>query len=94
MALISANPLGSSCVVAVRVQLDMADMEPPDRKPQSDGSEMGWRALGYLLSGIIFWGGLGYLVDLWLELPRVGLLVGMLVGAAAGMYLLMKQMSP
>ncbi|WP_205325212.1 AtpZ/AtpI family protein [Glycomyces sp. YM15] len=72
----------------------MADMEPPDRKPQPDGSDMGWRALGYLLSGIIFWGGLGYLVDLWLELPKVGLLVGMLVGAAAGIYLLIKQMSP
>nr|BFF27483.1 hypothetical protein GCM10025732_54480 [Glycomyces mayteni] len=55
---------------------------------------MGWRALGYLLSGIIVWGGLGYLVDLWLELPKVGLLVGMLVGAGAGMYLLIKQMSP
>jgi F0F1-type ATP synthase assembly protein I len=94
MALISANPLGSSCVAAVRVQLDMADKQPPDHKPQSDGSEMGWRALGYLLSGIIVWGGLGYLVDLWLGLPKVGLLVGMLVGAAAGMYLLIKQMSP
>ncbi|HEX2144586.1 MAG TPA: AtpZ/AtpI family protein [Glycomyces sp.] len=72
----------------------MADMEPPDRKPQSDGSEMGWWALGYLLSGMIVWGGLGYLVDLWLDLPQVGLLVGMLVGAAAGIYLLIKQMSP
>ncbi|GAB3999760.1 hypothetical protein GCM10029992_29490 [Glycomyces albus] len=49
--------------------------------------------MGYLLSGIIFWGGAGYLVDLWLGLPKVGLLVGMLVGAAAGMYLLIKQMS-
>lgn len=71
----------------------MADRKSPDDQPQPDGSEMGWRALGYLLSGIIFWGGAGYLVDLWLGLPKVGLLVGMLVGAAAGMYLLFKQMS-
>ena len=71
----------------------MADRKSPDDKPKSDGSEMGYRALGYLLSGIIFWGGLGYLIDLWLGLPKVGLLVGMLVGAAAGMYLLIKQMS-
>ena len=73
----------------------MADNHTPDDdKPQPDGSEMGWHALGYLMSGIIFWGGLGYLVDLWLGLPKVGLMVGMLVGAAAGMYLLIKQMLP
>lgn len=72
----------------------MADRKSPDdHKPESNGSEAGYRALGYLLSGIIFWGGAGYLVDLWLGLPKVGLLVGMLVGAAAGMYLLIKQMS-
>ncbi|WP_100446667.1 AtpZ/AtpI family protein [Glycomyces xiaoerkulensis] len=71
----------------------MADRKSPDDQPQPDGTEMGWRALGYLLSGIIFWGGAGYLVDLWLGLPKVGLMVGMLVGAAAGMYLLIKQMS-
>lgn len=72
----------------------MADKNSPSGDPQPSGSDMGWRAVGYLLSGIIFWGGLGYLVDLWLGLPKVGLLVGMIVGAAAGMYLLLKRMSP
>ena len=39
-----------------------------------------WTIFGYLLSGLIFWGGAGYAADRWLGtgyLTLTGLLVGM-----------------
>ncbi|MFC4335695.1 AtpZ/AtpI family protein [Salininema proteolyticum] len=74
----------------------MADKDSPDdpeHKNSAQGADAGWRAMGYLLSGLIVWGGAGFLIDKWLDLPGIGLLIGMLVGAGAGMYLLMKNMS-
>lgn len=53
---------------------------------------MGWSALSYLIAGIGGWGFVGWLVDRWLEVPKhLGLLVGMLVGAAAAVYLVVKK---
>ncbi|WP_067507812.1 AtpZ/AtpI family protein [Actinoplanes sp. TFC3] len=70
----------------------MADEQPPQKKPQPTGDQSAWAALSTLLSGIVVWGGLGYLVDLWLDLPnRLGLLVGMIVGLAASLYLVIKR---
>lgn len=62
---------------------------PPDdaaarerRKGQADA----WNAFGLVVSGVLVWGGVGFLVGAWLDsaLPRV---VGLLVGMAAGLYL-------
>ncbi len=52
------------------------------RKTQSDA----WNAFGLVVSGVLVWGGVGFLVGAWLDspLPR---LVGLLVGMAAGLYL-------
>ncbi|WP_025273864.1 AtpZ/AtpI family protein [Haloglycomyces albus] len=73
----------------------MADKDSPDQpedKSSAHGADTGWRAMGYLLSGLITWGGAGFLIDKWLDLPGIGLLIGMLVGAGTGMYLLIKHM--
>ena len=38
-----------------------------------------WSIVGYLLSGLLFWGGVGYGLDKWLDksfFPPIGLLVG------------------
>jgi F0F1-type ATP synthase assembly protein I len=48
---------------------------------------VGWEIFGTLLAGIAAWSGIGWLVDLWLH-TRVGVLVGMLVGFAGSMYLI------
>lgn len=54
---------------------------------------MGWSALSYLIAGIGVWGFLGWLVDRWLDVPKhFGLLVGMLVGATAAIYLIVKRL--
>ncbi len=52
------------------------------RKGESDA----WGAFGLVVSGVLVWGGVGFLVGAWLDstLPR---LVGLLVGMAAGLYL-------
>lgn len=45
-----------------------------------------------LLSGIIVWGGIGALLDWWLDIPnRIGLLVGMIVGMVLALYLIIKK---
>jgi F0F1-type ATP synthase assembly protein I len=45
-----------------------------------------WSIVGYLLSGLIIWGGIGWGLDRWLE-TNYFLLVGMLLGAGASIYL-------
>ncbi len=45
-----------------------------------------WSIVGYLLSGLIIWGGIGWGFDQWLD-TNYFLLVGMLLGAGASIYL-------
>jgi ATP synthase protein I len=45
-----------------------------------------WSIFGYLLSGLIFWGGIGYGLDTWLD-KGIFTLVGLLVGISGAIYL-------
>jgi len=47
---------------------------------------MGWSITGTMLSGIIVWGGVGWLLDRWLE-TRFFTLVGVLLGLTVAIYL-------
>lgn len=68
----------------------MADKQPPQR-PGPDANA-GWVAVGTLLGGIVVWGGVGWLLDWWLGIPKhLGLLVGMIVGIVAALYIVMKR---
>jgi ATP synthase protein I len=68
----------------------MAEEQPPQRSNPS--SNAGWTALGTLLGGVIAWGGIGALLDWWLEIPsRIGLLVGMIVGLSTAVYMVIKR---
>jgi F0F1-type ATP synthase assembly protein I len=51
----------------------------------SSGASQGWAVLGTLLAGICVWGGIGWLVDLWLGTTWVKA-VGVIVGASASIY--------
>lgn len=68
----------------------MADKQA---SPKPDpGANAGWAALSTLLSGLVVWGGAGALLDWWLGIPKhIGLLVGMIVGMAMSLYLVMKR---
>jgi ATP synthase protein I len=45
-----------------------------------------WTIFGYLLSGLIFWGGAGYAADRWLGTGYLTL-TGLLVGMGGAIYL-------
>ncbi|HEX6684294.1 MAG TPA: hypothetical protein VF062_15935 [Candidatus Limnocylindrales bacterium] len=66
----------------------------PQKPPQSPGGSDGWVAVGYLLSGMAVWGGVGWLIDRWLHLGRVPIAAGVIIGAVGGIYLVMRRFSP
>ena len=45
-----------------------------------------WTILGYLLSGLLFWGGVGYFADRFFNTTYLTL-VGILMGMGGGLYL-------
>ena len=45
-----------------------------------------WSIFGYLLSGLLFWGGLGWLIDKWIG-KSYFLLPGLLIGTGVAFYL-------
>jgi ATP synthase protein I len=45
-----------------------------------------WSIFGYLLSGLLFWGGIGYGLDKWLGTAYLTL-IGLLVGISGAIYL-------
>jgi F0F1-type ATP synthase assembly protein I len=47
----------------------------------------GWAITSTLIGGIVVWGGIGYLVDRLIGTPRVFVAVGVVLGAAAGTYI-------
>jgi ATP synthase protein I len=45
-----------------------------------------WTIFGYLLSGLLFWGGAGWALDNWLGTSYL-VLIGFLVGMGGALYL-------
>lgn len=45
-----------------------------------------WGAFGLVVSGVLVWGGVGWLLSAWLDNP-VPVPVGLLVGMSAGLFL-------
>ena len=67
----------------------MTNDQSPERQPS--GADQGWSVIGYLLAGMLIWGGVGWLIDEWLNVPKhLGAFVGGVLGAAAGIYLIVK----
>jgi len=61
---------------------------PAGKAPSSgDGAADPSVVLSYLLSGVLFWGGVGWLVDEWLD-TRGFVALGILAGAVAGVALI------
>lgn len=51
------------------------------------GMGTAWSIIGTLLGGILVWGGIGFLLDRWLDLRWLFLPIGMVVGMGASIYL-------
>ncbi|MGZ6791555.1 MAG: hypothetical protein ACXVFV_01290, partial [Mycobacteriales bacterium] len=52
-----------------------------DRKAQNDA----WAATGLLLSGVVVWGGVGYLLSAWLH-NQLFVMLGLLLGTGTALY--------
>jgi F0F1-type ATP synthase assembly protein I len=68
------------------------DQQPPRRRREASAADVAWTALGYLISGMAFWGFVGWLVDHWLGTRGIALGVGCIMGAALGIYLVMRRL--
>jgi len=66
----------------------------PSQPPTSSGGNDGWIVVGYLLSGILVWSGVGWLIDRWLHLNGIPIAIGAILGAVGGIYLVMRRFSP
>lgn len=67
--------------------------------PRPDGSgdpppraDQGFVVISYLVSGILVWGFIGWLVDRWLDTGGVATGIGAVVGAAGGVYLVVRRL--
>jgi ATP synthase protein I len=69
----------------------MADNQSPQRQGAS-GANAGWTAVGYLIAGIAFWGFIGWLVDRWLHIDGIFTAIGCVLGAAGGIYLVVRKL--
>lgn len=50
-------------------------------------SNAAWSVVNHMIAGILVYGGLGWMVGLWLGYPQQGLAVGVVCGLAASTYL-------
>jgi len=66
--------------------------EPPDDSARDEPEDRGvrevdaWAVISYLLAGVLFYGGIGWLVDWWLG-TRGFVAAGIVLGAAGGVAL-------
>ncbi len=60
--------------------------ETPDAKPQGDP----WHAFGYITSGVLLYGFLGWLADRWLDTTFL-VAIGIVFGAVLGIYMTIKR---
>ncbi|MEX0754348.1 MAG: hypothetical protein WEA54_04900 [Actinomycetota bacterium] len=51
------------------------------------GADQAWGILGTLIAGLAAWGGIGLLLDLWLDLRWLFLPIGMVLGMGTAIYI-------
>jgi F0F1-type ATP synthase assembly protein I len=59
---------------------------PASPARQGSGAETGYAVIGTMISGMAVWGGVGWLLDRWLDV-RVFTPVGIILGVAVAIYL-------
>lgn len=62
-----------------------ASGESHDPQPGKGGADA-WSAFSYVLSGMLLWGGVGWLISRWLD-SRAWIGLGLMVGTGAGLAL-------
>jgi F0F1-type ATP synthase assembly protein I len=62
----------------------------PQKEPPGRGADVVWSIIGTLVAGVLAWGGIGWLLDQWLN-TRFLVAVGIIVGMAGAFYLIIKR---
>nr|WP_305789546.1 AtpZ/AtpI family protein [Actinoplanes lichenis] len=75
----------------------MAGQKPPhdshgDDDPAPPDTGMGMTAVAYLISGMLVWGGIGWLVDHWVGTRGIFAGIGAVLGMAGGVYLIVRRL--
>jgi ATP synthase protein I len=65
---------------------------PRDEHDRVPNSNQGMTALSYLIAGILVWGLIGWLVDRWLGTGGIAAGIGAVLGAAGGVYLIVRRL--
>jgi ATP synthase protein I len=72
-----------------------------DRTPQAPGddednakirAQQGWTAVSYLIAGMAVYGFVGWLIDRWLHTGGIATAIGAILGAAGGVYLIVRRL--
>jgi len=58
-----------------------------DERPAAGIHDAAWSITSYLLSGMLVWGGVGWLVDRWIGQAVLFFPIGVVVGIVAALYL-------
>ena len=74
----------------------MTGDHPPQRPRDDDeavpGAHQGWTAVSYLIGGILVWGFVGWLIDRWWHTGGIATAIGAVLGAAGGVYLIVRRL--
>lgn len=71
----------------------MADDRHPRSSDESSSEGVAGAVVGYLIAGVGGWGFLGWLADRFFGLPSgIGIVTGMMLGAAGAIYLIMRRL--
>lgn len=54
-------------------------------RQRTEGADIGWSVMTTLIGGFVVWGGIGRLLDWWLD-TRLMTPIGLIVGMALGIY--------
>jgi F0F1-type ATP synthase assembly protein I len=70
------------------------DLPPQRRRGENEaaGANQGWTAVSYLIGGILVWGFIGWLIDRWLHTGGIATGIGAVLGAAGGVYLIVRRL--
>jgi F0F1-type ATP synthase assembly protein I len=72
---------------------DRSPHRPRDDDEAAAGVNQGWTAVSYLIGGILVWGFVGWVIDRWWwNTGGIATAIGAVLGAAGGVYLIMRRL--
>ncbi len=71
---------------------DQSPQRPRDDHEPAGNANYGWTAVSYLIAGMLLYGFVGWLIDRWLHTGGIATAIGAVVGAAGGVYLIVRRL--